>query len=96
MKIRQKLKSDYILINLLAKYRLMVERLKQPATVWKLVLFVFWLGVTWSSLNYRIQRLEEFQSTVDIVEIQTTLKEISTDLSWIKSELSKLNNLASK
>jgi hypothetical protein len=96
MKIRQKLKSDYILINLLAKYRLMVERLKQPATIWKLVLFVFWLGVTWSSLNYRIQRLEEFQDTVDIVEIQTTLKEISTDLSWIKSELSKLNTLASK
>lgn len=96
MKIRQKLKSDYILINLLAKYRLMVERLKQPATIWKLVLFVFWLGVTWSSLNYRIQRLEEFQSTVDIVEIQTTLKEISTDLSWIKSELSKLSNLSSK
>ena len=96
MKIRQKLKSDYILINLLAKYRLMVERLKQPATIWKLVLFVFWLGVTWSSLNYRVSRLEEFQSTVDIVEIQTTLKEISTDLSWIKSELSKLNNLTSK
>ena len=91
MKIRQKLKSDYILINLLAKYRLMVERLKQPSTIWKLVLFIFWLGVTWSSLNYRISRLEEFQDTVDIVEIQTTLKEISTDLSWIKQELSKLN-----
>lgn len=69
----------------------MVERLKQPATIWKLVLFVFWLGVTWSSLNYRVSRLEEFQETVDIVEIQTTLKEISTDLSWIKQELSKLN-----
>ena len=96
MKIRQKLKSDYILINLLAKYRLMVERLKQPSTIWKLVLFIFWLGVTWSSLNYRIQRLEEFKSTVDIMEIQTTLKEISVDLNRIKSEISKLNNLASK
>lgn len=70
---------------------LMVERLKQPSTIWKLVLFIFWLGVTWSSLNYRVSRLEEFQDTVDIVEIQTTLKEISTDLSWIKQELSKLN-----
>lgn len=69
----------------------MVERLKQPSTIWKLVLFIFWLGVTWSSLNYRVSRLEEFQDTVDIVEIQTTLKEISTDLSWIKQELSKLN-----
>jgi hypothetical protein len=75
---------------------LMVERLKQPATIWKLVLFVFWLGVTWSSLNYRIQRLEEFKSTVDIMEIQTTLKEISVDLNRIKSEISKLNTLASK
>ena len=75
---------------------LMVERLKQPATIWKLVLFVFWLWVTWSSLNYRIQRLEEFKSTVDIMEIQTTLKEISVDLNRIKSEISKLNNLASK
>ncbi len=69
----------------------MVERLKQPSTIWKIVLFVFWLWVTWSSLNYRIARLEEFQATVDIMGIQTTLKEISTDLSWIKKELSKLN-----
>ena len=74
----------------------MKERLNQPWTIWKIVIFIFWLGVTWSSLNFRISRLEEFQSTVDVVEIQTTLKEISTDLSWIKSELSKLNTLTSK
>ena len=90
------MKTDYTPLTLHRTKRYMVERLKQPSTIWKLVLFVFWLGVTWSSLNYRISRLEEFQSTVDIVEIQTTLKEISTDLSWIKSELSKLNNLTSK
>ena len=89
-------KTDYTPLTLHGTKRYMVERLKQPSTIWKLVLFVFWLGVTWSSLNYRVSRLEEFQDTVDIVEIQTTLKEISTDLSWIKSELSKLNNLASK
>jgi HAMP domain-containing protein len=90
------MKSDYKANDLLKKLKYMVERLKQPATIWKLVLFVFWLWVTWSSLNYRIQRLEEFKSTVDIMEIQTTLKEISVDLNRIKSEISKLNNLASK
>jgi hypothetical protein len=90
------MKTDYTPLTLHRTKRYMVERLKQPSTIWKLVLFVFWLGVTWSSLNYRVSRLEEFQDTVDIVEIQTTLKEISTDLSWIKSELSKLNTLASK
>ncbi len=89
-------KTDYTPLTLHRTKRYMVERLKQPSTIWKLVLFIFWLGVTWSSLNYRVSRLEEFQSTVDIVEIQTTLKEISTDLSWIKSELSKLSNLTSK
>lgn len=90
------MKTDYKQGNLYRKFAYMVERLKQPATVWKLVLFVFWLGVTWSSLNYRIQRLEEFQNTVDVVQIQTTLKEISTDLSWIKSELAKINTLVTK
>jgi hypothetical protein len=90
------MKTDYTPLTLHRTKIYMVERLKQPSTIWKLVLFVFWLGVTWSSLNYRVSRLEEFQDTVDIVEIQTTLKEISTDLSWIKSELSKLNNLTSK
>ena len=89
-------KTDYTPLTLHRTKRYMVERLKQPSTIWKLVLFVFWLGVTWSSLNYRVQRLEEFKSTVDIMEIQTTLKEISVDLNRIKSEISKLNTLASK
>ena len=90
------MKSEYIISDLHHKFSSMKERLNQPWTIWKIVIFIFWLGVTWSSLNFRISRLEEFQSTVDIVEIQTTLKEISTDLSWIKSELSKLNTLSSK
>lgn len=66
----------------------MVERLKQPSTIWKLLLFVFWLGVTWSSLNYRVARLEEFQETVDVVEIKTTLAQIQSDLNRIKQTLS--------
>lgn len=90
------MKSDYKLGNLYFKLVWMKERLKQPATIWKVVIFIFWLWVTWSSLNYRIQRLEEFQSTVDIMEIQTTLKEISVDLNRIKSEISKLNSLSLK
>ena len=90
------MKSDYITSNLLHKINYMKEWLNQPATIWKIVIFIFWLWVTWSSLNYRISNLEEFQKSVDIVEIQTTLKEISVDLNRIKSEISKINTLSFK
>ena len=90
------MKSDYKLVNLYHKLVWMKEWLNQPATIWKIVIFIFWLWVTWSSLNYRISNLEEFQKSVDIVEIQTTLKEISVDLNRIKSEISKINTLSFK
>lgn len=90
------MKTDYKLVNLYHKLVWMKEWLNQPATIWKIVIFIFWLWVTWSSLNYRISNLEEFQKSVDIVEIQTTLKEISVDLNRIKSEISKINTLSFK
>lgn len=65
-----------------------IERFKQPSTIWKMVIFIFWLWVTRSSLNYRVARLEEFQETVDVVEIKTTLAQIQSDLNRIKQTLS--------
>lgn len=65
-----------------------IERFKQPSTIWKMVIFIFWLWVTRSSLNYRVARLEEFQETVDVVEIKTTLAQIQSDLNRIKQALS--------
>ena len=40
------------------------------------------------NLNYRIVSLEEFREQVDIIEIKTTLTQIQSDLTWIKSTLS--------
>ena len=88
MKIRQKLKSDYILINLLAKYRLMVERLKQPSSRWKIWWVVLALISMYYSMDYRITALEEFRDTVDVITIQTDIAQIKTDLQWIKNDLS--------
>ena len=65
-----------------------IERFKQPSTIWKIAIFIFWLWVTRSSLNYRVARLEEFQETVDVVEIKTTLAQIQSDLNRIKQTLS--------
>lgn len=91
MKIRQKLKSDYILINLLAKYRLMVERLKQPSTWWKIWGVFIALISMYYNLNYRIVALEEFREQVDIIEIKTTLTQIQSDINRIKINLEKTN-----
>ena len=68
----------------ISKIEKMIERLKQPATIWKLILFVFGLGVCYASLNFRIEALEEFQKEVDIMEIQKSIISIQKDVERIK------------
>lgn len=87
MKIRQKLKSDYILINLLAKYRLMVERLKQPSTWWKIWGVFIALISMYYNLDYRITSLEDFRQSVDVIQLQTDIAQMKIDLQRIKNDL---------
>ena len=63
------------------------EYFTNPATVISLLVFIFWIGVTWGSLNARINRLEEFKSDVNIVEIQKDLSEIKANVAWIMNDL---------
>ena len=65
--------------------------LTNPANLVSLVVFIFWLGVTWSNLNGRIKNLEKRTEEIDISKIETKLAEISTDLQWVKLELQKLS-----
>ena len=69
-----------------------LDWLKKPTTICSLLVFAFSLGWTWVSVNNRIEKLEEFHKTIDIIQLQTTLKEIQVDLTWIKSELARINN----
>jgi len=88
MKNNQKSKTDYITSSLYRKINYMVERLKQPASWWKIGWVVLALISMYYNLNYRIVALEEFRGQVDIIEIKTTLTQIQSDLTWIKSTLS--------
>lgn len=63
----------------------------EPWTIVSFIIFVFWLGVTWSNLNGRIKALEKKTEEIDISKIETKLAEISTDLQWIKAELNRKN-----
>ena len=74
------------------KDRLMQKRkeyITNPATIVTIVVFVFGLWISWATLNNRVNRLEEFQQTINMVEIQSTLSSIQKDIEWIKIELQK-------
>jgi len=62
-----------------------------PANLVSFVIFIFWLWVTWSNLNWRIKKLEEETEKIDATKIEAKLAEIATDLQWIKAELNKRN-----
>lgn len=64
------------------------EYITNPARIVSFCIFIFWLGVTYASITTRITRLEEFERSVDMVKIETTLREIQVDLSWVKNALS--------
>lgn len=63
------------------------EYITNPATIVTIVVFIFWLWVSWSTLNGRINKLEEFRDGINMVEIQATLSQIQTDIQWIKNSL---------
>lgn len=71
----------------------MIERIKNyllnPAVWISFIAFVFWLWVSYSSLNSRISALEKEQAELDAAYIQTTLAQIQTDIQRIKIELQK-------
>lgn len=60
-----------------------------PKTIVSFVIFIFWLGATWSNLNWRVKQLEEKVKEFDVVWIKTALKEIQRDIERIRSEMKK-------
>ena len=65
-----------------------------PKNIIAFIIFCFWLGGMWATVNNRLTLLEEKCHEVDTVkaqmyEIQTSLAQIQTDIQWIKSNLSK-------
>lgn len=65
-----------------------------PKNIIAFIIFCFWLGGMWATMNNRLTLLEEKCHEVDTVkaqmyEIQTSLAQISTDIQWIKVNLTK-------
>lgn len=66
------------------------EYITTPATMITALVWIIWVVVSRTTLNNRVQHLEEFKADVNIVEIQTTLKEIQVNIAWIQKTLSDM------
>lgn len=64
------------------------EYITNPARIVSFIVFIFWLWVAYANIVTRINRLEEFERSIDMVKIETTLREIQVDLSRVKNALS--------
>ena len=78
-----------------------VRYITSPETIITFVVFVFWLGATWSSLNSRIKQLEreneELKEEIrdilrkldELSKIQQILSHMQADIDWIKNTMKK-------
>jgi len=65
------------------------EYLKQPATLLKVVVWVFALGVTWSTLNYWITTNDKRLTSIEAMHYDVTIMQMQTDIAWIRKALEK-------
>jgi len=65
------------------------EYLKQPATIRKIVVFIFVLWATWSSLNFQIQENHRSIHEFEEMKIDVTIMQMQTDIAWIRQALEK-------
>ena len=68
------------------------EYITNPARIVSFIVFIFWLGVTYASITTRIARLEEFERSVDMVKIETTLTAMQKDIEYIRLNLNHILN----
>lgn len=73
--------------NIIIQMQKRLEYIKNPATIITMIVFVFWLWVGRTTLNNRIQNLEDFRSEVNIIEIQKDIQEIKVNISRIMNDL---------
>ena len=71
-----------------------IEYITKPETIVTIVVFVFWLGATWSNLNWRIRtmekQIEEIERKLDeLQQIKEILSRMQADIDWIKDSMKK-------
>lgn len=68
------------------------QHLTNPWVVISLLVALFWIWVTWGTLNFRVNKLEQFQQEVNLVELQKTLTAMQKDIEYIRLQMNILNS----
>lgn len=68
------------------------EYITNPARIVSFCVFIFWLWVAYASITNRIQKLEEFERSVDMVKIETTLTAMQKDIEYIRLNMNHILN----
>ena len=63
------------------------EYLTNPATRISFLVFVFWLGAWYATLNNRLSAVEERQQEFNVIQIQTQLAEINKNIAAIQIDI---------
>ena len=66
------------------------EYLSNPTTWVAWIVFIFSLWGAYATLNNRMANVEDKVNEIDIIEIKTQLKEISTNIAWIQKDIEYL------
>lgn len=66
------------------------DYLTNPATWIWFIIFVFWLGMSYATLNSRLSVVEEKQEEFNVIQIQTQLAEINKNIAWIQKDIERL------
>lgn len=72
------------------------EYLTDVGTIVNVIVFVFWLGGTWSNLNGRIKECEKRLDRLDELDLDSRLTQMQIDLDWVKKTLDEVKMLMKK
>ena len=64
-----------------------IEYVVNPQTLVSIVIFIFWLGMTWAKLNTELKEIERRVNKIEDLDLDKRLTEIQTNLKWIMDKL---------
>jgi len=64
-----------------------IKYITSPDVIVSFVVFVFWLGATWSNLNTKLKDMEKRIDRIEGLDLDARLTEIQTNLRWIMEKL---------
>lgn len=64
-----------------------IKYITSPDVIVSFIIFVFWLGATWSNLNTKLKDMEKRIDKIEALDLDARLTEIQTNLRWIMEKL---------